>query len=102
MGFSLEFLSHVIYDGLVVVYVVLPYAVAPHQYELIAFLPFYFLYVRLARYHLLVVRQRLAFVVEVSERSRQVESSVDSSHRYLSSCLPDTLLFDRVLRFMVL
>ena len=96
-----DVLSYNIYDALVVLYVVLPYAVAPHQHELISLPPLKLLYVRLTSYHLLVVRQGLPLVVEVPERPRQVEASVDPTHRYLAACLLNPCLFYRVLRLVV-
>lgn len=65
----LEVLSYNIYEALIIFYIVLPYAVAPHQHELIPFLPLKLLYVWFTCYHLLVVGQRASLVVEVPKGS---------------------------------
>ena len=70
--------------------VLFPDAVAAQQNELILCLPLVLYDIRLTGYHLLVIAKFLVLlVVEVPERTRQVQSSVDSSHHYAASCSLD-------------
>ena len=70
-----------IYQPLAVVYISLPYPVTSYYYELVALLPVKRPDVRLASDRLLMILQLLLrLVVEVPERSSQVEASIDPTH----------------------
>ena len=92
-----------IYESLAVIYVALPDSITSHQDELISSLPIKLPNVRLTCYHLFVVCQiGFAFVVEVSQWSGEVETSIYSSHANLSTCLDNSFLLFRRFRLMVL
>ena len=97
-----KFLFYNIYDALIIVHIVLPNTITPRQHKLIPLLPLKLPHVRLTRYHLLVIRQRLPLVIKIPKRPSQVQPPVDPSHRYHPSRLLYPLLLNRTVRLVVL
>jgi hypothetical protein len=63
--FLLEVLFYNIYDSLVILHIILPNTIAAQQDELVTLLSLKIFHVRLACYHLLIIGQRLALVIEI-------------------------------------
>jgi len=99
----LECLSNYIYHALVILYIILPDTITPHQNELIRLPTLELTHIRLTRYHLLLVAQIfVALVVEVTQTTRQIEATIHPPHRYHSACFFYTSLFYGWLWFVIL
>lgn len=87
-----------------ILHIFLPDAVASDYQELVlGDVSLHLFDVRVSCDHLLVPVQLLVLlVVEVSKRTRQVETAVHAAHRDGTSCLPDAVLLSFVLGLVVL
>lgn len=90
------------HQALTILYVFLPNSIAAHYYELVLVGTLESADVWLAGYHLLgIPKLVVGFVVEVSEGTGQVESTVDSAHVYHSTCIFDSFCLLLTFWFMV-
>ncbi len=79
----------------------LPYTIASHNNKIYVFV-FNLHDVWLGGYHLLLSWQALVlFVLSVTEGSRKVQATIDSSKSYCASCLCDSIDFLRILWLMI-
>lgn len=97
-----EIISDQVDQALTIIYIFLPYSIAADDNELVIIASAYFFYVGFAGDHLFgVVAFRVLLVVEVSKRSRQVQSTIYSPHLYCPTSRLNTPPFFRVFGFMI-
>ena len=92
-----------IYESLAILYESLPNSVTAYHNKLILIgLSLELLNVRLACNHLLVIAQFvILFVLEISKRTGEVQTTIDSAHVDYSSCILDAFFFFFTFRLMV-